>query len=58
MDGLALGWGLEASDGSLSGPYDFTPFVAIAAAVLIARFVVGWHLTPVTAMVAIASGAT
>jgi hypothetical protein len=40
-----------------SGPADFTPLLAMVAAVLVARFVVGVRLTLPVAVVAAAAGA-
>lgn len=40
-----------------SGPADFTPLVAMIAAILIARFVVGVRLGPVSTLMAAGVGA-
>ena len=40
------------------GPVDFVPLLALVAAVLVARFVIGARLTPVTFTVAATCGAS
>jgi hypothetical protein len=51
---LALGVSMRWAQ---PGPADFTPLLAILAAVLVARFVIGARLTMMTGFVAAAAGA-
>jgi hypothetical protein len=51
---LALGVSIRWTD---AGPADFTPLLAILAAILVVRFAVGLRLTPVTVMAAVFAGA-
>jgi hypothetical protein len=51
---LALGVSMRWAQ---PGPADFTPVLAIVAAILVARFVIGARLTMLTLVVAAAAGA-
>jgi hypothetical protein len=51
---LALGVSIRWAH---AGPADFTPVLAIAAAVLVARFVIGARLTMMSLVIAAAGGA-
>ncbi len=51
---LALGVSIRWAH---AGPADFTPLLAILAAVLVTRFVIGFRLTMMTSFAAVACGA-